>query len=290
MAMLAGGSSRCRPPASPPRRNAAGSSSPGPLMTCEVSPMNDNSGRRPAQTRLGRVVRTAGTPAGTAKSKHREEHRQTNWLRDVILGGQDGLVNILGIILGVIAGGGSKAVLLAAGFAAAITESISMGAVGYTSAVSERDYYQAEQARESAEIDATPEAERQEIRDIYAAKGFAGELLDRVVDTITANRESWLATMMDEELHLQPVQTPEILRSAVVITIATLIGHLIPLVPFLIMSRTPALVLAVVLSALVLFGVGVYSSVTLVGDWRKNGLKMVAVGFLIGRLFHGAGA
>ncbi len=259
--------------------------------------MNDNPNRRPTQTRLGRAVRAAGGPAGTAKPQHREEHRQTNWLRDVILGGQDGLVNILGIILGVIAGGGSKAVLLAAGFAAAFTESISMGAVGYTSAVSERDYYQAEQAREAAEIDATPEAERQEIRDIYAAKGFAGELLDRVVDTITANREGWLATMMDEELHLQPVQTPDIVRSAIVITIATLIGHLIPLLPFAWLTRTTALILAIVLSALVLFGVGVYSSVTLVGDWRKNGLKMVviglgaaAVGFLIGRLFHSAGA
>ncbi len=226
--------------------------------------MNGDAERRATLTRLGRAVRAAG---GT------------------------------GIILGVIAGGGSKAVLLAAGFAAAITESISMGAVGYTSAVSERDYYQAEQARESAEIDATPEAERQEIRDIYAAKGFAGELLDRVVDTITANRESWLATMMDEELHLQPVQTPEILRSAVVITIATLIGHLIPLLPFAWLSRTTALITAIVLSGLVLFGVGVYESVTLVGDWRKNGLKMVviglgaaAIGFLIGRLFHTAGA
>jgi VIT1/CCC1 family predicted Fe2+/Mn2+ transporter len=159
-------------------------------------------------TRLGRAVRAAGGPARQAEPQHREEHRQTNWLRDVILGGQDGLVNILGIILGVIAGGGSKTVLLAAGFAAAITESISMGAVGYTSAVSERDYYQAEQARESAEIDTTPEAERQEIHDIYAAKGFAGDLLDQVVDTITANRDSWLATMMDEELHLQYITSP----------------------------------------------------------------------------------
>ncbi len=258
--------------------------------------MNDNPDLSATQTRLGRAVRAASGPDGAGKP-HREEHRQTNWLRDVILGGQDGLVNILGIILGVIAGGGSKAVLLAAGFAAAITESISMGAVGYTSAVSERDYYQAERAREAAEIDATPEAERQEIRDIYAAKGFAGDLLDRVVDTITANRESWLATMMDEELHLQPVETPDILRSAVVITIATLIGHLIPLLPFAWLSRTTALITAIVLSALVLFGVGVYSSVTLVGDWRKNGLKMVviglgaaAVGFLIGNLFHATGA
>jgi vacuolar iron transporter family protein len=244
-------------------------------------------------TRLGRAVRAAHGPAEAAEPEHREQHRQTNWLRDVILGGQDGLVNILGIILGVIAGGGSRTVLLATGFAAAFTESISMGAVGYTSAVAERDYYQAERKRESAEIDTTPEAERQEIRDIYAGKGFAGDLLDSVVDTITANRESWLSTMMDEELHLQPVQTPDIMRSAIVITIATLIGHLIPLLPFAWLPRTTALILAIVLSALVLFGVGVYSSVTLVGDWRKNGLKMVVIGlgaaavdFLIGRLFH----
>ena len=81
--------------------------------------------------------------------------------------------------------------LLAAGFAAAITKSISMGAVGYTSTVSERDYYQAERAREAAEIDAMPAAERQEIRDSYATKGFSGELLERVVDTITSNRDRW---------------------------------------------------------------------------------------------------
>jgi VIT1/CCC1 family predicted Fe2+/Mn2+ transporter len=170
-----------------------------------------------------------------------------------------------------------------------------MGAVGWTSALSERDYYTAEQARESAEIDATPEAERQEIRDIYAAKGFAGDLLDRVVDTITANREAWLATMMDEELHLQPVEAPDIFRSAVVITIATLTGHLIPLLPFVWLSRTAALITAIVLSALVLFGVGAYQALTLTGDWRKKGLQMVAIGlgaaaigFLIGRLLGAA--
>src|SRR5437764_7730789 len=249
-------------------------------------------------TRLGRVVRaTTDTAAALSLQRHPEQHRKTNWLRDVILGGQDGLVNILGIILGVIAGGGSKTVLLAAGFAAAITESISMGAVGYTSSVSQRDYYTAERAREAAEIDTMPEAERREIYDIYATKGFSGDLLERVVDTITANRESWLATMMDEELHLQPVQTADIFRSAFVITIATLIGHLIPLLPFVWLARAPALVLAIVLSALVLFGVGVYSAVTLVGDWRKSGVKMLmiglgaaGVGFLIGNLFHAAGA
>src|SRR5438105_4730772 len=254
--------------------------------------MNVDSDRRSA-TRLGRAVRATAERAAITAGRHREGHRQTNWLRDVILGGQDGLVNILGIILGVIAGGGSNAVLVAAGFAAAITESISMGAVGYTSSVSQRDYYRAEREREETEVVTMPQAERQEIREIYTAKGFSGELLDQVVDTITANRDRWVATMMDEELHLQPVERADILRSAIVITIATLIGHLIPLLPFLWLDRTPALVLAIVLSALVLFGVGVYSAVTLTGDWRKSGMTFLVIGlgaagigFLIGRLFH----
>jgi predicted membrane protein (TIGR00267 family) len=249
--------------------------------------------RSPAATPLGRAVRAATEGSARAAVGHAERHRQSNWLRDVILGGQDGLVNILGIILGVIAGGGSDTVLLAAGFAAAITESISMGAVGYTSSVSERDYFEAEKAREMSEIATMPDAEQQEVREIYAAKGFSGRLLEDVVGTITTNRETWLATMMDEELHLQPVQRADILRTAVVITIATLVGHLIPLVPFVLLPRTPALVLAIALSALALFGVGVYSAVTLIGDWRQSGLRMVAiglgaagVGFLIGRLFN----
>jgi vacuolar iron transporter family protein len=227
--------------------------------------------------------------------QHVDHQRRTNWLRDVILGGQDGLVNILGIVLGVIAGGGSRTVLLAAGFAAAFTESISMGAVGYTSTMADRDYYQAKRRRERAEIAHLPEAEREEVRKMYAAKGFAGLLLDQVVDTITANRDRWLSTVMDDELHLQPVETGDVVKSSIVITLATLIGHLVPLAPFLWLTRTPALIVAVSLSALVLFGVGAYSALTLVGDWRRNGLKMLAiglgaaaVGFGIGHLFGGS--
>jgi predicted membrane protein (TIGR00267 family) len=92
------------------------------------------------------------------------------------------------------------------------------------------------------------------------------------------------------------VRTRDILRGSVVITIAVLIGHLIPLLPFAWLSRTSALIISIVLSALMLFGVGVYSSVALVGDWRRNGPKMVAIGlgaaaigFLVGRLFNAAG-
>ena len=98
---------------------------------------------------------------------------------------------------------------------------------------------------------------------------------------------------MDDELHLQPVETRDAVRSSVIITAATLVGHLIPLVPFLWLAQTPAVVVAIALSAVALFGVGAYSAITLVGDWRRNGLKMIviglgaaALGFGIGHLFQ----
>src|SRR4051812_41055375 len=112
------------------------------------------------KTRIGRVVEATGGGPPPGASPEPEQPHGRNWLRDVILGGQDGLVNILGIILGVIAGGGSRTVLISAGFAAAITESISMGAVGYTSSVAERDYYEAQRDRELREIETKPEEER----------------------------------------------------------------------------------------------------------------------------------
>jgi predicted membrane protein (TIGR00267 family) len=236
------------------------------------------------------VTEAPTRPQQQAPVRH---ERKTNWLRDVILGGQDGLVNILGIVLGVIAGGGSRPVLLAAGFAAAITESISMGAVGYTSRVADRDYYQSVRGRELAEIETSPDAERDAVRSMYAAKGFSGSLLEQVVDTITADRDRWLATIMDDELQLQPVQSRDVWRSSIVITLATLVGHLIPLLPFLWLAQAPAVIVAIALSAIALFGVGAYSAITLVGDWRRIGLKMVAIGlgaasigFLIGHLFQ----
>lgn len=171
-----------------------------------------------------------------------------------------------------------------------------MGAVSYTSSLSERDHYRAQRAQEEEHLSDDPEAERREVRAIYERMNFSGPLLGEVVERITSNRDTWIATIMDQELHLQPVETPRILRSAVVITVATLAGHLIPLLPFLRLSRAPALVTAIALSALVLFAVGVYSALTLVGDWRKNGSQMVpiglgaaAVGFAVGRLFGAAG-
>lgn len=68
----------------------------------------------------------------------------------------------------------------------------------------EADIYASERAREYRHVQRIPELERQEIRDLYARKGFTGELLDWIVETITANPDIWVAVMLAEEQQLTP--------------------------------------------------------------------------------------
>jgi vacuolar iron transporter family protein len=232
----------------------------------------------------------------TLSVQGKEAHRQGTWLRDVILGGQDGLVNVLGIVLGVTAAGGETRILVAAALAAAFAESVSMGAVAYTSSLAQRDHYRRELERERQEIREMPAEEREEIRRIYKAKGFSGALLEEIVNTITANDQIWLESMMSDELHLEAVDTRAVLRTSVVVTIAAVLGSLIPLAPFVVLPQVPAAIGAVMISALALFAVGAFKANSLVGNVWRSGIEMAAiglgaalVGFVVGRIFGVSG-
>jgi VIT1/CCC1 family predicted Fe2+/Mn2+ transporter len=222
----------------------------------------------------------------------REPHSLGSWLRDIILGGQDGLVNVLGIVLGATAAGADTRILVAAALAATFAESLSMGAVAYTSRLAERDHYVSELQRELREIRECPGEERQEVREIYRGKGFDGPLLEAIVDRITADEETWLEVMMAEELQLEPVDTRDVLRTAVTVTLASIVGSLVPLMPFFVWPSPSAVWFSVAISAATLFGVGAYKAASLVGDWRRSGAQMVLIGlgaalagFLVGRVF-----
>src|SRR3990167_6966799 len=110
--------------------------------------------------------------------RHGEEHKKSFNLPEIILGGQDGLVNVLGVILGVAAATSNIKIVIVAGLAAAFAESISMAAVAYTSKLAEADYYQSEYEREKWEIDHIPAGEKEEIKALYENYGFKGKILD----------------------------------------------------------------------------------------------------------------
>jgi VIT1/CCC1 family predicted Fe2+/Mn2+ transporter len=218
-----------------------------------------------------------------------DPHQQASALSDIILGGQDGLVNVLGIILGLAAATGDTYVIMVAGLAATFAESVSMAAVAYTSTLADADYYESEREREYRHIQEVPNLEKEEIRTIYRDKGFKGDLLERIVNTITANPDVWVAVMMSEELQLRPVNRRIALRSSIIVGIAAIIGSLIPLVPFLFVPVTLAIILSVVLSALVLFAVGVIKARMTVGHAGKSGLEMALIGTISALIGYGVG-
>ena len=153
-------------------------------------------------------------------------------LRDFILGGQDGLVNVLGLILGVATATQDRRFIIIAGLSALFAESISMGAVAYTSSKAQWDFYRSERAREKREITHIPKEERNEIRDIYQRKGFRGTLLNAIVNRITSDKKLWLETMMVEELRLFPDEYQKPAKTGGIVFAATIIGSLIPLLPY----------------------------------------------------------
>ncbi len=218
-----------------------------------------------------------------------DPHRQASGLSDIILGGQDGLVNVLGVILGIAAATHDPRIVMVAGLAATFAESISMAAVAYTSTLADADYYEAERAREFRHITEVPRLEKNEVRDIYQKKGFNGDLLDHIVETITANEDVWVAVMMSEEHQLNPTDRRQAFRSALVVGLAAVIGSLIPLAPFAFLPVNQSMWVAVVITALVLFGVGAYKARIMVGHPGKSGLEMALIGTLSALVGYGVG-
>lgn len=212
------------------------------------------------------------------RQDERDPHRGASQLSDIILGGQDGLVNVLGVILGVAAATSDTRIVLVAGLAATFAESVSMGAVAYTSAMADADFYESEREREYRHIRESPHLEREEIRGIYAEKGFRGDLLDRILDTITANQDVWVAVMMAEEHQLRPTDRSHALRSALVVGFSAIVGSLIPLVPFVLLPIGASIWASIVSTALVLYVVGAYKARITVGRPWRSGLEMAAIG------------
>lgn len=209
-----------------------------------------------------------------------DPHKRASGLSDFILGAQDGLVNVLGVVLGIAAATNDVRVVLVAGLATTFAESISMGAVAFTTTLADADLYQSEREREYRHIIETPNLEIKEIRDIYEGKGFKGELLDHIVETITTNQDVWVAVMMAEEHQLAPVDRKSAIKAAWVVGLSAVIGSLVPIAPFMFLPVAASMWMSVLVTALTLFAVGAYKARMTVGKPMKSGLEMAVIGTL----------
>jgi vacuolar iron transporter family protein len=215
--------------------------------------------------------------------QHMDTERKGNasgMLADIILGGQDGLVNVLGIVLGVASATSDRFLVLIAGLVATFAESISMAAVAYTTARAEQDHYRRELAQEKWEIEHLPEVEEEEIRLIYMKKGLRGRELEQMVKSVTSNEELLISVMMTEELGMMPVENYNPVRAAAIVGFSAIVGSVIPLAPFAFFSVSDSIIISLIVGTIVLFAVGAYKAKITVGKWWKSGAEMAIIGMV----------
>ncbi len=215
--------------------------------------------------------------------KHHEtnlHHTGPRWIRpmqdylgEFVYGGIDGSVTTFAVVAGAAGGGLGADVILILGFANLIADGFAMSVGSYLSNKSEQDNFAMHERTEYWEVDHLPEKERQEVREIMQAKGFSGELLEKVVEVLTADRDRWVDLMMKEELGMMKETKSPLAMGAVTFASFILVG-LIPLLTYVlefsgIQLQADPFWLASFLTGLAFLGIGYLKSyVTQTNRWR----------------------
>ncbi len=166
-------------------------------------------------------------------SKHRLVNRFQEYLGEFVYGGIDGSVTTFAVVAGAAGAQLDSAVVIILGFANLLADGFAMSVGSYLSTKSEKENYNKHKAIEYWEVDHLPAKERQEIREIYEAKGFKGEMLEKVVDVITEDRDRWVDVMMKEELDMTEETKSPVAMGAVTFLSFLLFGF-IPLLVYVI--------------------------------------------------------
>ena len=210
-----------------------------------------------------------------------------NYLRDWIYGGIDGSVTTFAVVTGVVGAQLSPVIIVIMGFANLLADGFSMAASNFLGTKAEHDDIQRLEAIEHRHIELAPEGEREEVRQIFALKGFAGTDLDRVVELITSDRQRWVQTMLTDEYGLpQAARSPWL--AAVSTFSAFLVCGLAPLLPFLLGMKS-AIVVSTFLTGAVFFLIGSVKSRWSSASWWRSGFSTLLVGGIAAALAYVVG-
>lgn len=186
------------------------------------------------------------------------EPRRHNYLGDAVLGAIDGCVTTFAVIAGSVGAGFSNTVAIILGFANLVADGFSMAVSNYQSTKSQCELVEKAKDMELRHIEMIPEGEREEVRQIFASKGFQDDVLENIVDVITRDRDLWVETMIKEELGMQ-MDGPQPMLAASTTLAAFLLVGTIPLLPFLIpdVDSSRTFITSVLLTGGVFFMIGI---------------------------------
>jgi VIT1/CCC1 family predicted Fe2+/Mn2+ transporter len=226
----------------------------------------------------------AETPEGRLKRILGREtwHRTgSNWISGAVYGANDGLAAVFGIVAGVSGATGGSSFVLTAGLAGAIASALSMAVGAYLAERSTSEVAAANVAGERKELEKNPEEEQEELSLFYQLKGLHKIEADELTQKLTRNPDMMLTTLVSEELgggstSGNPAQ------AALAAGLSTAVGAFIPVLPFIWLQGTPAVVWAAVVSIIAHFLVGAAKSLFTLRSWWSSGLEMTVAGIIVG--------
>lgn len=215
-------------------------------------------------------------------------------LRDFIFGAIDGTVTTFAVVSGVSGAGLPAGVLIILGAANLVADGFSMGISNFLGTRAEKQQRARTRRAEEAQVRTVPEEEREEIRQIFAGKGFSGDDLERVVEVITSDEERWVSVMMREE-HGYPAAEVSPWRAGLVTYSGFMIAGLLPLLPFIYAAIVPgglpnAFLWSMGLAGGVFFTIGALKSLFVEQRWYWAGLEILGIGGVAAGLAYAVGA
>lgn len=246
-----------------------------------------------------------GEHTAPPRSRHRapptevsEQSPLRNYVRDLILGLNDGIVSVYALVAG-IAGAAFQAKAVAiAGLAAAVAGALSMGLGEYLSTKSQREYYAMEERRERQHIKEYPELEHAELRQMLQERAYPPELAAKMMQHLSSDEDRFVEFMMREEFGVGKESDRSPWAAMGLITAAFLAGAVLPVAPFFAAWLLPSLAgtglaLASALSIAGLFVAGALKGRISGLSPYRSGFEMAAFGavaavvtFGVGYLFH----
>jgi vacuolar iron transporter family protein len=181
-------------------------------------------------------------------------------------------------------------VIVLSGVAGLLAGAFSMAAGEYVSMRSQREMFEYQIGLERKELVQYPEEEAEELALIYAARGLPRAEAVELAQRLIGDPENALDTLAREELGLNPDELGSPWGAAMTSFVAFAIGALVPLLPFLLLGRSAALLTSIGMTGIALFGVGAIISLFTGRSAVRDGLRMLAIGGAAGALTYGFGS
>lgn len=231
------------------------------------------------------------------RQRLRDGPRHLN-LRDFIFGAIDGTVTTFAVVSGVSGAGLAAGVVIVLGVANLVGDGFSMGIGNFLGTRALRQQRDRTRREEERQVESIPEGEKEEVRQIFAAKGFSGDDLERVVEVITADKDRWVSTMMREE-HGFAAEEVSPWRAGLVMYSGFMLAGLVPLLPFFYLltapvSQSSAFIWSGAATCATFFGIGALKTRFVEQRWLWGGLETLIIGgvaaglaYLVGVLLRG---